>query len=151
MEGLAAGADAVLVGGCKLGECKYLTGNFQALFMSEAVKAGLKLLGLSPQRLRVEWLSAAEPNKLVETLRAYYEELSRLGPLGQEKNWSEQDKTRYLQAGVELWKQQSVRIAYGRLLKELHAQKRFLFQEMQALIQNKLVPKLKANLEKLLA
>ena len=55
------GADGVFVGGCWLGECHYVTeGNYYALNMMQLAKKLLEHTGINPERLRIEWISAAE-------------------------------------------------------------------------------------------
>jgi coenzyme F420-reducing hydrogenase delta subunit/Fe-S-cluster-containing hydrogenase component 2 len=77
------GADGVIVGGCWLGECHYVTeGNYDALNLMHLCKRLLEHRGVNPERLRIEWISAAEGNRFAEVMNDFTEKLRELGPLG---------------------------------------------------------------------
>ncbi len=78
------GADGVLVAGCRLGECHYIKGNFSAKNRMDSLDEVLKDIGIAPQRLRVEWISAAEGERFGRTIEDMVDELSELGPVGTE-------------------------------------------------------------------
>ena len=76
------GADGVIIGGCWLGECHYVTeGNYDALNMMHLCKKLLEHKGVDPARLRIEWISAAEGNRFAEIMNDFTEKLRELGPL----------------------------------------------------------------------
>ena len=76
------GADGVIIGGCWLGECHYATeGNYDALNMMHLCKKLLEHKGVNPERLRLEWISAAEGIRLAEVMNDFTEKLSELGAL----------------------------------------------------------------------
>jgi coenzyme F420-reducing hydrogenase delta subunit/NAD-dependent dihydropyrimidine dehydrogenase PreA subunit len=76
------GADGVIVGGCWLGECHYVTeGNYYALNMMHLGKKLLEYTGIDPQRLRVEWISAAEGVRFAEIMNDFTGKLREMGPL----------------------------------------------------------------------
>ena len=54
------GADGVLIGGCHPGDCHYQEGNYKTLRRFKLMKTMLKQMGISPERLRLEWISASE-------------------------------------------------------------------------------------------
>ncbi len=77
------GIDGVFIGGCWLGECHYLTqGNYQALSMMHLTKKLLKQIGVSPERLRLEWVSASQGIRFAEVTTDFTRQLKELGPLG---------------------------------------------------------------------
>ena len=77
------GIDGVLIGGCWLGDCHYVTeGNYSALEMTNLFKKLLQQLGMSPERLRIEWVSAAEGIRFAEIVSSFTKQLKELGPLG---------------------------------------------------------------------
>ena len=77
------GADGVIVGGCWLGECHYVTeGNYYALNMMHLCKKLLQHAGVNPDRLRIEWISAAEGVRFAEIMNDFTEQLRELGPVG---------------------------------------------------------------------
>jgi coenzyme F420-reducing hydrogenase delta subunit len=77
------GNDGVFIGGCWLGECHYLTeGNYDALSMMHLGKKLLEQIGLNPDRLRLEWVSASEGNRFAEIVTDFTGQLRKMGPLG---------------------------------------------------------------------
>jgi F420-non-reducing hydrogenase iron-sulfur subunit len=79
----AKGADGVFIGGCWLDECHYVTGgNYQALAMTKLSKKLLEQIGLNPERLRLEWVSASEGIRFAEIMTNFTKQLKELGPLG---------------------------------------------------------------------
>ncbi len=78
------GKDGVLIGGCWPGECHYITeGNYLALSMMHLCRKLLRLIGLDPQRLRLEWISAAEGSRFAEVMNDFSQTVKSLGPLGE--------------------------------------------------------------------
>ncbi len=78
------GADGVIIGGCWPGECHYVTeGNYDALGNMLICKKLLRQVGLSSERLRLEWISASEGNRFAEVMSSFADQLRRLGPLGE--------------------------------------------------------------------
>jgi F420-non-reducing hydrogenase iron-sulfur subunit len=133
-----AGADGVMVGGCKLGECKYVDGNFQALVMAELVKILLTLIGIDVRRFKLEWVSSAEPAKLVEDLKKFYEELKALGPLGSSEGISKEDLDFRLSCAEETLKNMQVRTAFGTVAKELKKLSDFSVETINQKVSEKL-------------
>lgn len=83
LRALANGNDGVFIGGCWLGECHYITeGNYDALSMMHLGKKLLEYIGVNPDRLRLEWVSASEGNRYAEIVTDFTGRLKELGPLG---------------------------------------------------------------------
>lgn len=83
LRAFAKGADGVVIGGCHLNECNYIThGNFHALAMVHLFKKMMEQLGLNPDRLRMELISGSEGNKFVEIMNEFSREIRDIGPLG---------------------------------------------------------------------
>ena len=78
---LKEGADGVFIGGCHPGDCHYVEGNYKTLRRTILFKKVLADLGIDPERLRLEWISAAEGQKFVKTMNAFTDEIRALGPL----------------------------------------------------------------------
>jgi len=73
----------VFIGGCWPGECHYTTeGNYHALGMMFLTRRLLKHIGLNPERLRLEWVSAAEGIRFAEVMNDVAKKVKELGPLG---------------------------------------------------------------------
>ncbi len=75
------GADGVLIGGCHPGDCHYQEGNTKCLRRFELLRRLVDQLGIEPERLRLEWISAAEGDKLRDVTNEMTAELRQLGPL----------------------------------------------------------------------
>ena len=75
------GADGVLIGGCHPGDCHYQEGNYKALRRSKLLRKMLPQFGIEPERLRLEWISAAEGERLRDVMNEFSEQIRRLGPL----------------------------------------------------------------------
>ena len=74
------GADGVLVAGCHLGECHYVSGNERAQQRVAKTQELLEVLGVDPRRLRLEWVSASEGIKFAKTMDEFTKLLIELGP-----------------------------------------------------------------------
>jgi len=74
------GADGVLVTGCHIGECHYLKGNYMTAKRIPVAKELLGFIGISPERLRLEWVSASEGDKFASVVAEFTDQIRRLGP-----------------------------------------------------------------------
>ena len=74
------GADGVLVSGCHLGDCHYVSGNERAVEQFAKMKAVLKILGMEEERLRLEWISAAEGVRFAKVIDEFTDRVRALGP-----------------------------------------------------------------------
>jgi F420-non-reducing hydrogenase iron-sulfur subunit len=75
------GADGVLIGGCHPGDCHYQEGNYKALRRVQLLHKLLKQFGIEEERLRLEWISASEGDKVQEVMNKMTEQVKKLGPL----------------------------------------------------------------------
>ena len=80
LKALKMGADGVLVSGCHFGDCHYIFGNYKAVDQFEKTKAMVKTLGLEPERIRLEWVSAAEGPRWAELINEFVDTITKLGP-----------------------------------------------------------------------
>jgi F420-non-reducing hydrogenase iron-sulfur subunit len=81
LEAFRDGADGVLVAGCHPpNDCHYISGNLKAQRRVAMLKMLMSQLGLEPERLRLEWISAAEGDKFARVMREMVADLKRLGP-----------------------------------------------------------------------
>ena len=78
------GADGVLVCGCHINDCHYISGNLKAEKRVAQTKQLLNLIGIDPNRLRLEWISAAEGAKFALVVKEFTHYLEQLGPLKSE-------------------------------------------------------------------
>jgi F420-non-reducing hydrogenase iron-sulfur subunit len=74
------GADGVLVAGCHIGECHYGKGNFITAKRAAVMKELIQFIGISPKRLRLEWIATSEANKFSRVVSDFTEEIIQMGP-----------------------------------------------------------------------
>ena len=75
------GADGVFIGGCHPGDCHYVEGNYKTLRRTILFRQMLEDLGIDKNRLRLEWISAAEGRKFVNVMNEFTRTIRELGPL----------------------------------------------------------------------
>jgi len=82
LKALNNGADGVLITGCHIGDCHYITGNeytkdrFERLFSTI-----INQLGVNEKRVRLEWVSASEGKRFAEVITEFTNTIKKLGPL----------------------------------------------------------------------
>jgi len=84
LEALQRGADGVLIAGCRIGECHYRDGNYQALQRVNVLKGVLEKIGIDPGRVKIVWCAASEGEIYARDLKDFIGELKALGPIGTE-------------------------------------------------------------------
>jgi F420-non-reducing hydrogenase iron-sulfur subunit len=94
----ARGADGVLVCGCHIGDCHYITGNHKTMARMPLLKRILLDMGLEPERFRHEWVSAAEGEKFSKLVAEITEQVRKLGPL----QWPRRMNERGVGHGMDL-------------------------------------------------
>ena len=80
LRALELGADGVLITGCHIGDCHYLSGNEKAEVRMRMTADLLDMLGIGRDRMRLEWISASEGEKFAETMREFTDRIRELGP-----------------------------------------------------------------------
>jgi F420-non-reducing hydrogenase iron-sulfur subunit len=74
------GADGVLVAGCHPGDCHYKSGNLYTRRRIMMLKTLIETIGIPPERIRLEWVSASEAGKFASVVNDYEKEIRELGP-----------------------------------------------------------------------
>jgi len=74
------GYDGVLVAGCHPGDCHYVKGNYFARRRMPLAQELLQYLGLEPERIRFDWVSAAESGRFAQVVQSLTEQVRALGP-----------------------------------------------------------------------
>jgi heterodisulfide reductase subunit A len=77
-EAFRRGAGMVLVSGCHPQDCHYITGQQVAAKRFERLAAQLERMGISRERFRVEWISAAEGEKYARVITEMSETLKSI-------------------------------------------------------------------------
>ncbi len=97
------GQDGVFVGGCRLGECNYIThGNYDALATVYICRKIMERIGLNSERLRLEFMSGADGNILADVTDDFAKRVTELGPLGKGEGIDESRLKLKLEAAIKL-------------------------------------------------
>jgi F420-non-reducing hydrogenase iron-sulfur subunit len=80
LEAFLEGADGVCVTGCHIGDCHYINGNEKTKVRYSFLERVVKELGIEPERLRLEWISASEGEKFANFVKQVTEDIKKLGP-----------------------------------------------------------------------
>jgi F420-non-reducing hydrogenase iron-sulfur subunit len=81
LDALSQGADGVLIGGCHLGDCHYGEGNYKTVRRFQLLQRLLRDMGIEDQRVRLEWISASEGERLKTVINDMVAQVRALGPL----------------------------------------------------------------------
>jgi len=80
LKAFEAGADAVMVSGCEVGDCHFLEGNLRAQERVEYTKHLLDEIGIGGERLEMFHIGASDAPKWAEAVRQMTERAQALGP-----------------------------------------------------------------------
>ena len=81
LEAFRNGADGVLVAGCHPpNDCHYISGNLKAKRRVAMLKKLMDQMGMDPERLRLEWVSASEGEKFAKVVTEFTNMLKDKGP-----------------------------------------------------------------------
>jgi F420-non-reducing hydrogenase iron-sulfur subunit len=80
LEVFMKGADGILVLGCHPADCHYVEGNLYEERKIKMLKKLIALTGLEPERLRLDWVSAAEGQRFAQIITEFTEQIRKLGP-----------------------------------------------------------------------
>lgn len=123
LRAFSKGADGVFIGGCWPGECHYVTeGNYDVLKNVHIAKKILEKIGVNPDRLRLEWISASEGMRYAEVMNDFGKRLKELGPLGKGEGIEENALKLKLEAASKL-------IPYIKLVERERLRQRFKTEE----------------------
>jgi len=92
LDAFAKGADGVLIGGCHIGDCHYVEGNYKAIRRVQMLRRILQGMGIQDDRFRLEWISASEGEKVKLVINDMVEKVRALGPLGLPQRFREWDR-----------------------------------------------------------
>ena len=84
IKGFLAGADIVMMLGCHFGDCHYLKGNYACNARMTLLKAYLPAIGINPERLYWDQISASEAVRFKETMNMIVKKAQELGPIANE-------------------------------------------------------------------
>jgi F420-non-reducing hydrogenase iron-sulfur subunit len=82
----------VLIGGCHLGDCHYGKGNYKTVRRFQMLQRLLRDMGIEEQRVRLEWISASEGERVKTVINDMVEQVRALGPLNLPQQRRESDR-----------------------------------------------------------
>jgi len=85
LKALQKGADGILVSGCHPGDCHFTHGNYHARRRWMVFRSLLDFMGISTERVKFSWISAAEGGKFADLINNVTEDIRKLGPFDQYK------------------------------------------------------------------
>jgi F420-non-reducing hydrogenase iron-sulfur subunit len=80
LDALYQGADGVLISGCHPGDCHYTSGNLKMESRFALLKGLLEESGIEPERVHLQWASAAEGEVFKEGVTKMVERIKNLEP-----------------------------------------------------------------------
>jgi F420-non-reducing hydrogenase iron-sulfur subunit len=92
LDALTRGADGVLIGGCHIGDCHYVEGNYKTLRRFTMLKRMLADMGIEDPRVRMEWISASEGERVKTVINDMVEQVKALGPLNLPGRFADWDR-----------------------------------------------------------
>lgn len=81
MDAFEHGADGVIIIGCLMDNCHYVSGNKKAQERVDALRELMDIMGLNSVRLRTEWINASERSKFAAAMTEFVEEVRAVGPI----------------------------------------------------------------------
>jgi len=103
LRAFSKGMDGVFIGGCRLNECNYIThGNHHALKMVHLCRKIMEHIGLNPERLRIEFMSAGEGILFAEVIDDFVKKVKELEPLGKSEGMDKKVLKAKLEAVTKL-------------------------------------------------
>ena len=79
LQAFLEGADGVFIGGCHIGDCHYIEGNYDMLRRFNEVHELLEKVGINPKRYHLEWVSASEGKKFSQVVTQFVDQVKELG------------------------------------------------------------------------
>jgi F420-non-reducing hydrogenase iron-sulfur subunit len=80
LKALAEGIDGVLVLGCHIGDCHYISGNHRTAKRFPVMSKLLAHVGIDPRRLVLDWVSASEGDRFQKVVTDFVNQIKELGP-----------------------------------------------------------------------
>ena len=74
LEAFKSGAVGVILSGCHIGDCHYVTGNYRTQIRYDALKSAMGIMGLDSERLRLLWVSASEGQQWADAIQEMTEQ-----------------------------------------------------------------------------
>ena len=90
-------------------------GNYDAIVASHVTRKVIEAAGVRPERLALEWASAAEASLYVELITKFTNQIKELGPLGEPEGISREELTLKLSAAKSAVQSVKLRTRFAKL------------------------------------
>jgi len=80
IKAVTQGVDGVLILGCHIGDCHYMTGNHRTAKRMPLVRKAVHDIGVDERRVHLDWVSASEGEKFQNVITDFVNEIRSLGP-----------------------------------------------------------------------
>lgn len=117
LQSLMDGIDGVLVLGCHPGDCHYISGNLFAEKKMQLTSNLLVKAGIHHDRLKLDWVSAAEGERFASIVTNFTEQVQSLGPIGEAEGLDTEELSDRLSAVQSAVSGEKLRWLVGRELK----------------------------------
>lgn len=84
LKSFQCGADGVLVTGCHIGECHFISGNERCEEVIKETRKLMGLLGIEPERLGSEWFTPTEDARFTMVMADFAKKIRSIGLLARE-------------------------------------------------------------------
>ena len=118
LEMFKSGVDGVIVGGCHIGDCHYITGNYYTEKRIAMAKSLMKTAGLDPERLSFYMVSASEGKRFADLVTDFVETIRKLGP---SRMTTDEKLRRRLDAAIDTAKSYRLRLLNGKEISLIQA------------------------------
>jgi F420-non-reducing hydrogenase iron-sulfur subunit len=88
------GIDGVLIAGCHVGDCHYIKGNYMTYKRFQVIREVMEFIGIGKDRLRLEWVSAAEGERFARVIEEFTAQVERAGKSPLRSRWEEDPENR---------------------------------------------------------
>lgn len=148
LEAFCHGADGVFVGGCRLGDCHYQFGNFDAMATMGLARRVLQHVGINQERLALKWVSVAEAPLFAQLVTRFTERIKELGPLGSSEGKDWEGLGYKLRAARQVIRDIKLRMAFGKLAKEIRKEGSYRSELIEEEIKEKLGDIIKGEIDR---
>jgi coenzyme F420-reducing hydrogenase delta subunit len=80
LKALSEGMDGVIVLGCHIGDCHYISGNHRTAKRFPVMEKLIEHVGINPKRLKLDWVSASEGDRYQKVMTDFIMTIKELGP-----------------------------------------------------------------------
>jgi len=82
IKALKSGADGILISGCHIGDCHYISGNeYTEKRFKKLHNIIIQQIGIDGRRVKLEWISASEGRRFADLITEFTNQIKELGPL----------------------------------------------------------------------